>query len=103
VLPTSNKAITICPLNTGVRYAKILLIKWVRWVICKTTDSHTQFHTGRRFTPHKHDHNGQDREKKGRRDETATKKKKKKKTKMIVCKNTKGTFTFTRNDHYGTR
>jgi len=38
------------PTNTGVRNAKILLIKWVRWVICKTTDSHTQFHTGRRFT-----------------------------------------------------
>ncbi len=51
------------PIYTGVRYAKILLIKWVRWVICKTTHSHTQFHTGRRFTPHKHDHNGQDRKK----------------------------------------
>jgi hypothetical protein len=47
------------------------LIKWVRWVICKTTDSHTQFHTRRRFTPHKHDHKIG---KKARRNETAQKK-----------------------------
>jgi len=54
---------------------EILLINWVRWVICKTTDSQTQFHTGRRFTPHKHDHNGQEEMKLH-----------KKKNKMIVCK-----------------
>jgi hypothetical protein len=61
---TNQQARYNLPINNGVRYAKIILIKWVRWVICKTTDSRTQFHTGRRFTPHKHDHNGQDKKKK---------------------------------------
>jgi hypothetical protein len=43
VLPTNQQQGHYnLPTNTGVRYAKILLIKWVRWVICKTTDSHTE-------------------------------------------------------------
>ncbi len=64
------------PTNTGVRYAKILLIKWVRWVICKTTDSHTQFHTGRRFTHFTNMITMDKIGKKARRNETAQKIKK---------------------------
>jgi hypothetical protein len=92
VLPTSNKAITICPLNTGVRYAKRSF-----WSIGSDGSSAKLLTHKLSFTLEEDSH----------LTNMITMDKKrwnctKKKTRWL-CANTKGTFTFTRHDHYGTR